>query len=97
MLSSRGISGLALLFAALLLPVSPQSLAYDGSARTVHIRGSSAFGHIVQSLAEQYMRNNPSTTIVVSGGGTARGYLTLLDNTSDLGMVSGPPSEHTED
>lgn len=69
-----------------------------GSAtRTVHIRGSTTFGAIVQSLAEQYMRTQPSSTVVVSGGGTSRGLLTLLDNTADVAMVSGAPSENTLD
>ncbi|MEO6016995.1 MAG: substrate-binding domain-containing protein [Polaromonas sp.] len=87
----------ALVFAAL-LPVLPGLAATTNSpARTVHIRGSFTFGHIVESLAEQYMRNNPSSTVVVSGGGSSRGYLTLLDNTADLAMVSGPPSEEAED
>ena len=65
--------------------------------RTVHIRGSITFETIVQSLAEQYMRNHPSSTVVVSGGGTSRGYLTLLDKTADLAMVSGAPSEDVLD
>ncbi len=72
-------------------------MATDHPTRTVHIRGSVAFGPIVQSLAEQYMRNEPSATVVVSGGGTSRGYLTLLDHTADLAMVSGAPSESTGD
>ncbi|MES2978904.1 MAG: substrate-binding domain-containing protein [Pseudomonadota bacterium] len=67
------------------------------AARTVHIRGSLTFAHIVQSLAEDYMKSNPASAIVVSGGGTSRGYLTLLDNTADMAMVSGAPSEDTEE
>ncbi|MEO6017262.1 MAG: substrate-binding domain-containing protein [Polaromonas sp.] len=87
----------ALVLAAL-WPVLPgPALAADGPARTVHIRGSMTFDHIVQALAEQYMRSNPSSAVVVSGGGSSRGYLTLLDNTADLAMVSGPPSEEAED
>lgn len=65
--------------------------------RTVHIRGSMAFASTVQSLAEQYMLGNPATSVVVSGGGTSRGYLALLDNTTDLAIVSGAPSEDTVD
>lgn len=90
----------ALVVAALLLPfMSPAALSADKTPvpRTVHIRGSVAFASTVQSLAEQYMRNNPSSSVVVSGGGTSRGYLTLLDNTADLAIVSGSASEDTMD
>ena len=90
------ISGAALLFAAL-LPGLAAGAAPGTIHRTVHIRGSTTFEAIVQSLAEQYMRSNPSTTVVVSGGGTSRGYITLLDNTADIAMVSGAPSEETRD
>ena len=87
-------------WALLLVFVSavPCWAATDGSQhRTVHIRGSTSFGAIVQALAEQYMRSYPSATVVVSGGGTGRGYLTLLDNTTDMAIVSSAPSEETTD
>jgi len=96
LISRRRIFGAALLCAAL-LPALTAGAATSDTHRTVHIRGSTTFESIVQSLAEQYMRNNPSTTVVVSGGGTSRGYLTLLDNTADVAMVSGSPSEETGD
>ncbi|MDB5930232.1 MAG: hypothetical protein JWR60_1939 [Polaromonas sp.] len=87
-----------ILLPILLLATMPRwASAEADSHRTIHIRGTTAFSSIVQSLAEQYMRSNPSATAVVSGGGTARGYLTLLDNTADVAMVSGTPSEDTEE
>ncbi len=91
------MSGLALLSAALLAAAPAWGLTGDSPTRSVHIRGSTSFGAIVQSLAEQYMRSHPAATVVVSGGGSSRGYLTLLDNTADLAMVSGAPSEETRD
>ena len=97
MLKTMGrISTSALLLAALLPAISAAAQTHNDH-RTVHIRGSTTFRSIVQSLAEQYMRSNPSTTVVVSGGGTSRGYITLLDNTADIAMVSGAPSEETRD
>lgn len=83
------------LFAALLPALPGLAVTDNNSTRTVHIRGSTTFGAIVQSLAEQYMRSHSASTVVVSGGGTSRGYLTLLDNTADVAMVSGAPSEDT--
>ena len=101
LMSRRKVSRLAL-FLALLMPAwsclaaSPNDPSTGGNAfRTVHIRGSTTFETIVRSLAEQYMRMHPSSAVVVSGGGTSRGYLTLLDNTADIAMVSGAPSEDT--
>ncbi len=90
-----------LMFAAL-LPVLPCLAVTNNSpvsspVRTVHIRGSTTFEAIVRSLAEQYMRSHPSSTVVVSGGGTSRGFLALLDSTADVAMVSGAPSEDTLD
>jgi phosphate transport system substrate-binding protein len=96
----RRILGRAVLLAALLPVLSDLVFAADKSPtphRTVHIRGTIAFSSIVQSLAEQYMRSNPGASVVVSGGGTSRGYLTLLDNTADLAVVSGAASEDTMD
>jgi phosphate transport system substrate-binding protein len=78
-------------------PNNPSNKQVASTTRTVHIRGSTTFGTIVQSLAEQYMRSHPGSTVVVSGGGTSRGYLTLLDSTADVAMVSGAPSEDTLD
>ncbi len=91
----------AFLFLALfqVLPclAATQNNSEANKVRTVHIRGSTTFGAIVQLLAEQYMRSQPGSTVVVSGGGTSRGYLTLLDKTADVAVVSGAPSEDTLD
>lgn len=76
---------------------SSTSNTSNNPVRTVHIRGSTTFEAIVQSLAEQYMRSNPAASVVVSGGGTSRGYLALLDKTADMAMVSGAPSEDALD
>lgn len=102
---SRGKFLWPVLLLAIVLPVLPclaaspdDTSSTGGNAfRTVHIRGSTTFEAIVRSLAEQYMRIHPSSAVVVSGGGTSRGYLTLLDNTADVAMVSGAPSEDTLD
>ncbi len=93
------LAALAPVMAATMAVLPSPALSADKTPapRTVHIRGSIAFGSIVQSLAEQYMRSNPKSSVVVSGGGTSRGYLTLLDNTADMAIVSGSASDDTED
>ncbi|MDB5965375.1 MAG: hypothetical protein JWQ72_1875 [Polaromonas sp.] len=99
MLTGPGkLSRRTLLLAALLPAFANGALAADSPpARTVHIRGSIAFAPIVQALAEAYMRRQPSSSVVVSGGGTSRGYLALLDATADVALVSGAPSEDALD
>lgn len=104
-ISSGKIFSQVFLVAALLPALPSLALAQNNSTntalnnpvRTVHIRGSTAFEAIVQSLAEQFMQSNPATAVVVSSGGTSRGYLALLDKTADVAMVSGTPSEEALD
>ena len=56
----------------------------------VHVRGSSTFMPFVQSVSEAYMAHTPNAAVVVSSGGSERGYKALLDGTADVAMVSGP-------
>jgi len=74
-----------------------QAAAAEDAARTVHIRGSLVFMPIMQRIAEDYMRSIPGSAVVISGGGTTRGYLALLDGTADVAMVSGSPSDEVAD
>ena len=60
---------------------------------TVHLRGSQNLVPMVQEVAERYMSKHTNARIVVSGGGTYRGYKSLLDGTADIAMASSPPSE----
>jgi phosphate transport system substrate-binding protein len=60
------------------------------AADAVRVRGSTTFLPFVRSVGEDYMVRNPTAAIVVSGGGSARGYKALLDDTADVAMVSGP-------
>lgn len=60
---------------------------------SVHLRGSPILLPMAQSLAESYMREHPEATIVVSGGGTYRGYKAVLDGTADVAMVASQPQD----
>lgn len=59
----------------------------------VTIRGSQNLVPMVQQVAERYMMERPDVHIVVSAGGTYRGYKSLLDGTADIALASSPQSE----
>lgn len=61
--------------------------------QAVHLRGTPALLPMAQTLAESYMREHPKANIVVSGGGTYRGYKSVLDGTADVAMVSSDPQD----
>lgn len=80
---------------ALFLPAGmARAAGSDGVFTTaVILRGSSNLVPLVQQVAERYMREHPNVRVVVSAGGTYRGYKALLDGTADIAMASSPQSE----
>lgn len=60
----------------------------QATSASVQLRGSPTLLPMAQSLAESYMHANPNVSVVVSGGGTYRGYKSVLDGTADIAMVS---------
>lgn len=70
--------------------------AGDGS-KSVHIRGSTTLLPLMQRMGEAYMSEHPDASIVISGGGTARGYKAILDGTADIAMASGVVPEEIAD
>ncbi|HWR39920.1 MAG TPA: PstS family phosphate ABC transporter substrate-binding protein [Patescibacteria group bacterium] len=78
-----------------LLIVSMLTIAYGTgwSARqletqSVHLRGSSNVGAIIQPVAELYMREHPGTIVTVTSIGTMRGIKSLIDATCNVAMAS---------
>lgn len=65
--------------------------------KAVHLRGTEVLLPMAQYMAETYMRDHPGSTVVVEGGGTFRGYKSLLDGTVDLAMVSSGVQENVSD
>lgn len=63
--------------------------AADATA-AVHVRGARTLLPMAQYMAESYMSEHPGATIAVSGGGTVRGYKSVMDGTAEVGLVSGP-------
>lgn len=60
--------------------------ASDKSA--IHMRGSTTLQPVAQKIAEDYMASHPGKLVVISGGGTGRGYKAVLDGTADIAMAS---------
>ena len=60
---------------------------------TVHLRGSTTLMPIAQRVAENYMNEQKNVRIVVSGGGTERGYKAIVDGTADVAMASSEPRD----
>lgn len=60
----------------------------SAAANSVHLRGSTTLLPIAQTVAEAYMHEHPDVRIVISGGGTERGYKAIVDGTADIAMAS---------
>lgn len=61
--------------------------------RYLHFRGSSTVTPLIQAASPLYCREHPGEALVLTGGGTDRGYKAVLEGTSDVGMVSSEMSE----
>lgn len=73
--------------------LGPAMAQSSASVNSVQLRGSPTLLPMAQGVAESYMRENPAATIVVSAGGTYRGYKSVLDGTADVAMVSSDPQD----
>jgi phosphate transport system substrate-binding protein len=69
----------------------------NGAVKSVHIRGSTTLLPLMQRMGEAYMNEHPDVSVVISGGGTARGYKAILDGTADIAMASGVVSDEIAD
>src|SRR4051812_46859496 len=67
------------------------SLSVNAKTATtsVHIRGSTTLTPLTQQIAEAYMDEHANARIVISSGGTERGYKAVVDGTADIAMASG--------
>jgi len=55
---------------------------------TIRIKGSDTVLPLSQKAAEQFMADNPSATVTVTGGGSGVGISALMENTTDLAQSS---------
>ena len=52
----------------------------------VEIRGAPAMSAVARAVAELYMSDHPDVTVTVSGGGTYRGFKSVIVGTADMAM-----------
>lgn len=57
--------------------------------RFIQMRGSSTVMKLIQQIGMQYMDEYPNIHLPLLGGGSAIGYKSALDGTTDIGMASG--------
>lgn len=56
----------------------------SGWAERLSIKGSTTVLPIAQKIAEAYMKDNPNTSISISGGGSGNGIKAIIDGTTDI-------------
>lgn len=65
------------------------ALKNSDSLHFIQLRGSTTVMKLIQKIGFQYMDEYPNVRIPLVGGGSAMGYKSVLDGTSDIGMASG--------
>ena len=81
---------IAILTAGLMSGVSSRPVRDES---VLHLRGSDTVAFVMRRVAEAYMVLHPEVSVFVSGGGTWRGYKSVIDGTADVGMISAPLPE----
>ena len=66
------------------------SIATGFSQAKITVKGSDTMVILAQKWAELYMKNNPSATIQVTGGGSGVGITALINGTTDVCNASRP-------
>ena len=60
------------------------------------MRGANTVAALMQAIGREYMAEFPEVGLPLLGGGTARGYKSVLDGTVDIGMASGEMPEELQ-
>lgn len=58
------------------------------SAASIQVKGSDTIINLVQKMAEEYMKKDPSARIAVTGGGSGTGIAALINGKCDLANAS---------
>lgn len=57
-------------------------------SNSIQIKGSDTMVNLGQAWAEAYMKQNPGSSVAVTGGGSGTGITALVNNTCDIAEVS---------
>lgn len=66
------------------------SVSLTAQQTKITVKGSDTMVILAQKWAELYMKNNPSATIQVTGGGSGVGITALINGTTDICNASRP-------
>jgi phosphate transport system substrate-binding protein len=80
---------------AVMMLVAIMASATAFSQAKITVKGSDTMVILAQRWAELYMKNNPSATIQVTGGGSGVGITALINGTTDI-CNSSRPMKQTE-
>jgi phosphate transport system substrate-binding protein len=75
-----------LILAIVMMAILPQT--YPQSAVNCKIKGSDTVLPLTQKEAEVFMKKNPASTIMVTGGGSGVGFAALQNGTTDIAQAS---------
>lgn len=67
------------------------ALVFAGCSRggkVIQIKGSDTMVNLGQSLAEEFMKENASASLAVTGGGSGTGIAAIINNTTDIAASS---------
>jgi phosphate transport system substrate-binding protein len=68
----------------LVLALAGIMVATSALAGNIVVKGSTTVLPIAQKVAEAYMKENPDTSISISGGGSGNGIKAIIDGTTDV-------------
>ena len=87
-MSTRPFRIIATVACLLVFLLSGCSRRSESAKTTVQIKGSDTMVNLSQAWAEEFMKNNPGTSIAVTGGGSGNGITSLISSTCDIAEVS---------
>ena len=64
------------------------SSAFSKNDASIQVKGSDTMVNLVQSWAEEFMKENPQVFVAVTGGGSGTGFAALINKSCDLAMAS---------
>ena len=75
-------------FAVIALLLGTIGLAFAPATDRITVKGSDTMVILAQRWAEVYMKNNPNTSIQVTGGGSGTGISALINGATDIANAS---------
>ncbi len=81
----------------LLFLLNSSTVVFAEEHGSIQIKGSDTMVNLGQAWAEEFMKENPATSIAVTGGGSGTGIAALLNKTCDIAQSSREVSQKERD